>query len=527
MNANDRLRIALASLLALVTILAAAPLPSAWAADTGWWGEYYANRWLGGAPAVTRTDASIDFDWGNGSPAPAIPADQFSARWTRVASFDGGRYRFTVRVDDGARLFVDGALVIDAWKDEPPTTYTVERDLAPGDHALRLEYYENAGGASVRLWWDRVDIPSPPANAWLGEYYANRWLSGALAVTRYDANIDFDWGSSSPDPRLPADHFSTRWTRTARVEGGRYRFTAAADDGVRLYVDGALVIDAWRDQALTTYTVERDLAPGDHALRLEYYENAGGAAVRLQWQRVAASETPPTASWRGEYFADRSLSGQPALVRDDPSIAFNWGSASPGPAIPADNFSVRWTRNMQFGGGHYRFSTVTDDGVRLYVDGNLVLDFWRDMNRETHSVELALSRGAHTVRMEYYEAYGGAYARLTIQRLDDVSREQAVGNIITCARPRNSWIKVYRLDGDRWTDVNPQGFGPVSGSGYVKIDGLPVDQSRYGNAGHPYRVELWANRVLIRSVGNTSRGEPEFRVRAGMDSRTPWGCPAP
>jgi hypothetical protein len=76
-------------------------------------------------------------------------------------------------------------------------------------------------------------------------------------------------------------------------------------------------------------------------------------------------------------------------------------------------------------------------------------------------------------------------------------------------------------------DVNPRGWGAISPSGYLKIDGLSVDVARYGGRGHPYRVELWANGVLIRSVGNTARGEPEFRVRAGADNYTPWSCPAP
>ena len=58
--------------------------------------------------------------------------------------------------------------------------------------------------------------------------------------------------------------------------------------------------------------------------------------------------------------------------------------------------------------------------------------------------------------------------------------------------------------------------------GFLKIDGLPVDYFRYGDRGHPYRVEQWINGWLVRSVGNIHRGEPEFRVRPDTDNFTPW-----
>jgi hypothetical protein len=306
------------------------------------------------------------------------------------------------------------------------------------------------------------------------------------------------------------------------LEGGRYRFTTETDDGVRLFLNGQLVIGRWHDQARTTYSVERDLPRGEHNLRMEYYESGGVAVARLWWARVDAP-IPPTALWRGEYFANRWLTGAPVLVRDDPDINFDWGWGSPDPSIPADNFSARWTRNVHFESGRYRFTVEADDGVRLYVGSNLIIDRWSDSARRTDSAEVKLSTGVHAVRLEYYEHTGTAVVRLKWERLV-VPR---VGNIITCVRPSNSWIKVYRLDGDHWVDVNPRGWGPIDVSGYLKLDGFQVDFGRYGYAGQPYRVELWANGSLIRAVGDTARGQPEFRVRPAADNHTPWGCPAP
>jgi hypothetical protein len=230
-------------------------------------------------------------------------------------------------------------------------------------------------------------------------------------------------------------------------------------------------------------------------------------------------------AWVGEYYANPWLSGSPTLVRADNSIDFNWGDGSPDPSIPSDNFSVRWTRNVDFNQGTYRFTATSDDGVRLYIDGALVIDQWYDRTATSNSVQINLSAGTHALRLEYYEHLGDAEVTLSWHRTDDA--EAPVGNIITCVRPQNSWIKVYRWDGSAWVDVKPAGFGSVSASGYLKIDGLSVDTATYGGSGQPYRVELWANGSLIRAVGDTAAGQPEFRVYAYTDNYTPWACPAP
>ena len=64
-------------------------------------------------------------------------------------------------------------------------------------------------------------------------------------LVRYDQAIDFSWGADAPAENLPADGFSVRWTRDVRLDQGRYRVHAVVDDGVRLYIDGALVIDSY------------------------------------------------------------------------------------------------------------------------------------------------------------------------------------------------------------------------------------------------------------------------------------------
>ena len=79
------------------------------ASDGGYSAEYFANRNLQGAPVLTRTDDAVDFNWGGGTPGDGVPADNFSARWTKsLALEEAGTYKFTVTGDDGFRLYVDG-----------------------------------------------------------------------------------------------------------------------------------------------------------------------------------------------------------------------------------------------------------------------------------------------------------------------------------------------------------------------------------------------------------------------------------
>ena len=107
---------------------------------------------LVGEPALVREDAEINFDWGAGSPGEVIPADGFSARWTGEAWVAGRAYAYLLTADDGARFYVDGHLVIDAWPAQPGQTYSALMYLAEGNHTFVVEYFEALEEARIRLW---------------------------------------------------------------------------------------------------------------------------------------------------------------------------------------------------------------------------------------------------------------------------------------------------------------------------------------------------------------------------------------
>ena len=340
--------------------------------------------------------------------------DLFSARWTRTLWFEEGLYRFHALVDDGVRLYVDGALVIDGWQDGARRELTADRLLASDNHALRVEYYERAGDALIRIWWERVArYPD-----WKGEYWSNRDLRGNPAIVRNDAALDFQWSRGAPGHGLPSDDFSARWTRRVRFDAGTYRFHVLVDDGVRLWVDDQKVIDAWREGALREFTGDLVLTGGEHGLRVEYYEHTGEARIRVWWEKLGAASY---ADWKGEYWSNRKLSGSPTLVRNDTRIDFQWGRGAPAAGLPADDFSTRWTRQMSFQAGIYRFHARADDGIRLYVDGKLMLDEWHESDgADVYVVDVPLVTGQHKLRVEYYERSGNALAELWWKRVGDL-----------------------------------------------------------------------------------------------------------
>jgi len=380
-----------------------------------WWVDYFDNRNLSGAPALSRYDdanqeGGVSFNWGLGSPDSAIPSDNFSARWARDEWFGGGTYRFTVASDDGVRVWVGDQLVVDEWRDRGATPLYIDRYIPAGTYRVKIEYYEHGGAAIISVDWRHV----VGGTTWRGEYFDNRNLSDEPALVRADGAIDFAWGAGSPDPAIPADDFSVRWTRTLGFNAGRYRFLTSTDDGVRLFVDGNLIIDAWHKQKLpNTHTAELYLAHGLHTITVEYYEQGGEAHAHAWWQL----RDLPFENWHGEYFDNPNLVGGPALERDDGAdqgggLNFDWGVGAPVEWMPDDNFSVRWTRTVNFPPGYYRFSVLSDDGFRLWLDQGILIDKWQDMASELHYIDGIYLQGEHTIRLEYYEHTGGARVRL-------------------------------------------------------------------------------------------------------------------
>lgn len=128
--------------------------PGAGATGTGLYGEYFNSKVLT-QRKFSRTDSTVNFDWGSGSPHPSIGADTFSVRWTGwLQAPSSGSYSFHTLSDDGVRLWVNGVLLINKWKNQSATEHSGSISLSAGQkYDIRLEFYENTGAAVIKLSW--------------------------------------------------------------------------------------------------------------------------------------------------------------------------------------------------------------------------------------------------------------------------------------------------------------------------------------------------------------------------------------
>ena len=122
---------------------------------TGLKAEYFTNQQLQGTPATMRVDDSVNFDWGRYKPTPDVSENNFSVRWTgKLTPPETGVYRLGITADDGARLYLDGQLLIDAWASNPTKTVTKEISLVAGrEYDVRMEYFQYNREAIARFVW--------------------------------------------------------------------------------------------------------------------------------------------------------------------------------------------------------------------------------------------------------------------------------------------------------------------------------------------------------------------------------------
>jgi hypothetical protein len=214
----------------------------------------------------------------------------------------------------------------------PPQTKTT---YDPGPLGLEKVYYwrvdEFDGSATYKgnVW----RFTTMRAGSGLkGQYYKDMELK-TLVLTRVDPGINFNWGAAAPDPKVPADNFSVRWTGELEVPfTSEWTFTANCDDCVRLWVNGQLLFDKWGQQSGVEWIGLINLAAGQkYSIVMEYYENTGDARAILYWS---------TPSWLSPY--------QPKQVIPQGAFSLPLSARSPNPAHGAidvrDMPTLSWTK---------------------------------------------------------------------------------------------------------------------------------------------------------------------------------------
>jgi beta-glucosidase-like glycosyl hydrolase len=124
--------------------------------------QFYNNARLSGSVVASRSDSVIDFDWHGGSPASGVNATNWSARWTGTLNVPTtGDYTLGLASDDGSRVYIDGTLVVDAWRTDPGQTQQNVVHLSAGAHALKVLYYQKDAWSKLSLGWWTPDGHDP------------------------------------------------------------------------------------------------------------------------------------------------------------------------------------------------------------------------------------------------------------------------------------------------------------------------------------------------------------------------------
>jgi VCBS repeat-containing protein len=132
---------------------------------------------------------------------------------------------------------------------------------------------------------------------------------------------------------------------------------------------------------------------------------------------VGPEPEPEITAWRGEYFDNQKLEGDPVLIRNDNEIDFDWKRGAPADELPEDYFSTRWTRTLKFDRSLYRFHLTMDDGASLWIDDRLVIDEWRPLSGREVTIDINLTEGEHDIRLEYFERTGIAHVELWWEKI--------------------------------------------------------------------------------------------------------------
>lgn len=204
-------------------------------------------------------------------------------------------------------------------------------------------------------------------------YFNNINFTGS-SITRVDPTIDFSWGNGSPDFLIGPNTFSVIWKGFVKApSNGNYTFFTNTDDGVRLWVDGDLIIDQWNDQGPTEISATKQMDEGEQvSIKMEYYENGGGAVAQLSWQGSGVGKqiipssylypagevtTPPTPGNNDEFWLEAECANignafttlNDNDASEDGAVNYTGDSSTSNPPNDVSTNRIRFTVNVDEG----------------------------------------------------------------------------------------------------------------------------------------------------------------------------------
>ncbi len=271
----------------------------------------------GRKPDLRRVEKEINAESVDGAFNDSEFEEFFATRWSGVIRLPAdGTVTFFLESDDGSKLWIDGKEVVDNNGLHPMEEKSGEADLKKGDHEIRLDFFENGGNAGCKLSWqlknkereivpaaaffhkkDGADAAAPKQDAIKPGLVAEYWDIGEELdafpdvsekkpkLTRVEKAVEIDSTDDEFNGSGLSEHFAVRWSGLIRIPAdGAYTFATESDDGSTLYIDGKVIVDNGGLHAMEEQTGDIDLKKGDHEIRLDFFENGGGAGCKLSWE---------------------------------------------------------------------------------------------------------------------------------------------------------------------------------------------------------------------------------------------------
>ncbi len=262
---------------------------------------------------------------------------------------------------------------------DTPTSITTR----PGDTLQFAHRIVNNGPSVGAMWYalyGRNDYGTPHTS-YTAQYYSNTTLSGAPTLTRTDPYIAFNWGLGGPGGGVPVDGWSARWTKTDNFTAGNWDFTVVGDDGVRLYIDGVIRMDAWIPQGTTSYTYHANLTAGNHTIVMEYYEGGGPGYSRLDYSNLV-TQSGVNSGWYNP--------GEAKIFNETVSVPIS--------ATPGSQFCRRvlWDWKNNYAGGDYGWGSA---GMGYMACATVAADF---NLTPTVSSPVVYAQAGDTIQFNYF-----------------------------------------------------------------------------------------------------------------------------
>lgn len=398
------------------------------------------------APVKTGMVTSFDL-------SPRTQNDNFGFRYTGYVDVPtDGVYTFYTSSDDGSKLYIGSTLIVNNDGYHPVLEKSGIIALKAGKHAIAVDFFEATGDESLSVSYagpgiGKTVIPASalyrvssvalrnadnPANTGNGldyKYFQGAWSSlpdfGSVTPVKTGTVTNFDIS-----PRTQNDNFGFRYTGYVNVPAdGVYTFYTSSDDGSKLYIGSALIVNNDGLHGVVEKSGTIGLRAGKHALTVDFFEAGGGESISVSYQGPGIGKTtiPASALYRVS----------PTFLRDpeNPAITENgldykyyqgtwsalpdFASLTPtktgtvtgldfSPRLQSQNFGFRYTGYVQvYFDGTYTFYTGSDDGSKLYIGNSLIVN-----NDGLHALveksgTIGLKAGKHAITVEYFQQ-GGA-----------------------------------------------------------------------------------------------------------------------